>query len=86
MFKNVELVFIDGYHQYSSVLCDYRCLSPLVRKGGIIGFHDTIGRHPSHLGVARFLKRLSSGEIDGKKRDISLISRGGTGISYEIKK
>lgn len=84
MFKTVDLVFIDGDHQYSSVYCDYKCLSKLVKKGGIIAFHDTIGRHPSHLGVVKFLKKLTLGEIDGKKHNIKLISKGGTGISYEI--
>jgi len=83
-YKSVDLVFIDGDHQYSSVLCDYKCLSGLVKKGGIIGFHDTIGRHPSHLGVVKFIKKLISGEIDGRKHNIQLISKNGTGISYEI--
>lgn len=84
MFKSVDLVFIDGDHQYSSVLCDYKCLGGLVRKGGIIAFHDTIGRHPSHLGVVKFLKKLVQGKIDGRKHNLTLISREGTGISYEI--
>jgi len=86
MYGSVDLVFIDGDHQFSSVLCDYKCLSPLVRRGGIIAFHDTIGRHPSHLGVVKFIRKLGSGEIDGKKHAVKLISRGGTGISYEIVK
>ena len=83
-YKSVDLVFIDGDHQYSSVLCDYKCLGGLVKKRGIIAFHDTIGRHPSHLGVVKFIKKLVHGEIDGKKHNIRLISKGGTGISYEI--
>lgn len=86
MYKSVDLVFIDGDHQYSSVFCDYKSLSPLVRQGGIVAFHDTIGRHPSHLGIVKFIKKLQNGEIDGKKHVLKLISKHGTGISYEIVK
>lgn len=83
-YDSVDMVFIDGDHQFSSVLCDYKCLSPLVKKGGVIGFHDTLGRHPSHLGVVKFIKKLKNGEIDGKKHVVRDIFKDGTGISYEI--
>ena len=86
MYKSVDLVFIDADHQYSSVFCDYKYLSPLVQKGGIIAFHDTAGRHPSHLGIVKFLKKLKAGEIDGARHNLRLILRNGTGISYEIVK
>lgn len=86
MYKSADLLFIDGDHQFSSVFCDYKSLSPLVRKGGIVAFHDTIGRHPSHLGIVKFIRRLQNGEIDGKEHVLKLISKHGTGISYEIVK
>ena len=82
--NSIDMLFIDGDHQYSSVLCDYNCYSKLVRPGGVIGFHDTLGRHPSHLGVVKFLQKLENGMIDGKKHKLIQIVIDGTGISYEI--
>ena len=42
IFKNeqVDFLFIDGNHMYSAVKTDYEMYGPLVRKGGIIAFHD----------------------------------------------
>lgn len=37
----VELLFIDGAHDYDSVMLDYKLWSPLVVPGGYIAFHDT---------------------------------------------
>jgi len=36
----VNFLFIDGNHGYEAVKRDYELYSPLVRKGGIIAFHD----------------------------------------------
>ncbi len=36
----LDFVFIDGNHMYEYVKKDYEMYSPLVRKGGIIAFHD----------------------------------------------
>jgi len=38
--KLLDFLFIDGDHRYESIKSDYNMYSPLVRKGGIIGFHD----------------------------------------------
>lgn len=42
IFNNepVDFLFIDGNHLYSAVKKDYEMYSPLVRKGGIVAFHD----------------------------------------------
>lgn len=52
--KLVDFLFIDGSHTYEGVKMDYESYSPLVRKGGIIAFHD-IAVHPPevHCGVDR---------------------------------
>jgi len=42
--KEIDFLFIDGDHSYSGVKSDYEMYSPLVRKGGIIAFHD-IGKN-----------------------------------------
>jgi cephalosporin hydroxylase len=38
--KIVDFLFIDGDHTYKGVKEDYKMYSPLVRKGGVIAFHD----------------------------------------------
>lgn len=41
--KPIELLFIDGAHEYEDVLRDYKDWFPKVVEGGIIAFHDSIG-------------------------------------------
>jgi predicted O-methyltransferase YrrM len=38
----IDLLFIDGNHSYDSALRDYLDWAPLVRRGGIIAFHDVV--------------------------------------------
>ena len=38
----VELVFIDGAHDYASVKADFKAWYPKLVSGGIIAFHDSI--------------------------------------------
>ena len=40
---NLDLLFIDGYHQLRWCLCDYHYWEPKIRKGGVIIFHDYCG-------------------------------------------
>jgi predicted O-methyltransferase YrrM len=44
--QNLDFLFIDGDHTYKGVKEDFEMYSPLVRKGGVIAFHD-ITKHPS---------------------------------------
>jgi predicted O-methyltransferase YrrM len=42
-FKDpIDLLFIDGNHEFDAVLQDYEQWSPLLRPGGIIAFHDVV--------------------------------------------
>lgn len=43
--KKIDLLFIDGNHNYKSVLNDYLEWSPLIKKGGYIVFHDVGASH-----------------------------------------
>lgn len=43
--KPIDLLFIDGNHDYESVLKDYSEWSPLIKKGGYIVFHDVGASH-----------------------------------------
>lgn len=38
----VDFLFLDGDHSYEGVKQDFEMYSPLVREGGLIGFHDVI--------------------------------------------
>ena len=39
----VELIFIDGAHEYESVRADFEVWFPKVIEGGVMAFHDTLG-------------------------------------------
>jgi len=41
----VDFLFIDGDHTYEGVKQDWEMYSPLVRKGGLIVFHDVAGNY-----------------------------------------
>lgn len=45
--KPIDLLFIDADHHYDSVRRDHELYSPLVRPGGLVGFHD-IQRNSEH--------------------------------------
>jgi hypothetical protein len=36
----IDMLFIDGDHTYEGVKADYELYGPLVREGGLVGFHD----------------------------------------------
>ena len=38
----IDLLFIDGNHEFEAVLQDYEQWSPLIKDGGIIAFHDVV--------------------------------------------
>jgi predicted O-methyltransferase YrrM len=47
--KELDFLFIDGDHSYEGVKKDFEMYLPLVRKGGIIAFHDIV-KHPPDTG------------------------------------
>ena len=48
--RPIDLLFIDGDHTYVGVKMDFEMYRPLVRKGGIIAFHDIVP-HPPETGL-----------------------------------
>jgi cephalosporin hydroxylase len=40
----IDFLFIDGDHSYESAKRDFEMYSPLVRKGGLVGFHDIVNK------------------------------------------
>jgi len=40
--RQFDVLFIDGDHSHEGVAADFEMYAPLVRPGGIIGFHDIV--------------------------------------------
>jgi cephalosporin hydroxylase len=58
--RKVDVLFIDGDHTYNGVRRDYEMYKPLLRAGGLIGFHDIIDTHWPECQVNRFWGELST--------------------------
>jgi len=52
----IELIFIDGAHEYELVKLDFELWFPKVINGGIMAFHDTMSGGPKKI-VDRYLYR-----------------------------
>jgi cephalosporin hydroxylase len=48
--EKLDVLFIDGDHSYNGVLNDYNLYSKLVKKDGIIAFHDIVPGNISTVG------------------------------------
>lgn len=57
--KNLDVLFIDGDHSYDGVKEDFEKYYPLVRKNGLIAFHDIVEHPPeSNCEVSKFWNEL----------------------------
>jgi predicted O-methyltransferase YrrM len=57
--EKVDFIFIDGDHSYNGVKRDFELYSPLVRKDGIIAFHDIAKPVPGSVeGVYKFWQEI----------------------------
>jgi len=77
--EKLDFLFIDGDHSYEGVKKDFEMYSSLVRKGGIIVFHDIVPGPPEYAGfVSKFWR-----EIKIKHRYMEIVeswSQNGYGI------
>lgn len=76
----IDFLFIDGDHTYEAVKQDFELYSPLVRKGGIIAFHDAAldcNLRPEYIGLVE-VKRFWD-EISQEYKSELLTSENGTG-------
>lgn len=67
--REIDFLFIDGDHTYEGVKQDFKMYSPLVRKGGIIGFDDLFTHQrenfdASNHGVGRYWNQLKKEHDD----------------------
>lgn len=71
----VDLAFIDGDHSYKAARHDFSLVSPLVKKGGVVAFHDVTW----FQGVSRVLgEAMSTGEwrLEGFENNLAWIRKG----------
>lgn len=71
--REIDFLYIDGDHGYEACKNDYINFSPMVRKGGIIGFHDITTEQAA---VGRFFNGL-----EGRKEKMEVIQ--GTGLLWK---
>ena len=57
----MDVLFIDGDHSYEGVKKDFELYSLLVKKGGIIAFHDIVPGTPEREGVVQFWDQIKPG-------------------------
>ncbi len=77
--NNLDFLFIDGDHSYEGVKKDFELYAPLVKKNGLIAFHDIVQGLPENVGgVPIFWKQLKE-----KHKHIEIVrdwNQGGYGI------
>ncbi|MEQ8361377.1 MAG: class I SAM-dependent methyltransferase [Cyclobacteriaceae bacterium] len=71
--RPIDILFIDGSHEYEDVKADFLAFHPFVKKNGIIAFHDIKGKWD---GVIRFWTEVQQ---DGYLTDIGQVSSLGYG-------
>ncbi len=60
--RQLDFLFIDGDHTYSGVKQDFDMYRPLVKKGGVVAFHDIVDGFEEYVGgVPRFWRELKVG-------------------------
>ena len=63
----------ENDHSYQAILCDWLLYHNLVRKGGIVAFHDCATDNLKQSEVPDFIEKLEKGNIDGKKYQLHRI-------------
>ncbi|HKL16797.1 MAG TPA: class I SAM-dependent methyltransferase [Patescibacteria group bacterium] len=84
--KKIDLLFIDGDHSYKGVKKDFQLYSPLVKKNGIIAFHDIVpNKNDKNNNVYKFWKEIKK-EKENFKEIIENPRQKGMGIGLIYKK
>lgn len=82
----IDFLFIDGDHSYEGVKADFLTYGPLVRKGGVIAFHDLItpkhGRQ-NHIQICRLWDEIKeAGYVTRELYSMQDQDWGGIGVVY----
>jgi predicted O-methyltransferase YrrM len=70
----IDILFIDGSHEYEDVKADFEAFYPYVKKGGVIAFHDIKGQW---VGVIKYWDEVQK---KGVLEDIGNVSSLGFGV------
>ena len=83
----IDFLFIDGDHKYESVLADWIMYSNLVKKNGIVAFHDCNLKDSMYgqNGVYKLLKDLKKIDPKTSKKLKKISFTDILGIAYYIK-
>lgn len=92
--KDIDFLLIDGDHSLEGVINDYVRYSPLVRKGGVIIFHDV---HPdnylkcgiktsSNVGDSPLFWQLLSSKLENTSTFVENPDQDGFGLGIIVKK
>lgn len=83
ILEPLDVLFIDGDHSISGVLTDWLLYSPLVKKGGIVAFHDI---QLVNNEVGDFIRHLERGFFNEERYHIyKIIYSKNVGIGYYVK-
>lgn len=82
--SGVDMLFIDGDHRYEGVMADFLLYEPLVKKGGIVAFHDCVAGVDNN-GVPRFLTDLLKGRFGRSQPLYRIVHSSDLGIAYYTK-
>lgn len=74
--SKIDFLFIDGDHSYEGVRMDYLLWSPLVRPGGVIGFHDINNRDIEGVQVDQLIEQFENEFLDIEKFQATALSPG----------
>ena len=66
--KKFDFIFIDGYHAFDYTFIDFFYADLLLRKGGILAFHDTA--FPAVHKVCRFIAANKSYDVVGPPAEV----------------
>jgi predicted O-methyltransferase YrrM len=78
--QKLDFLFIDADHSYEGVKKDFEMYGPLVKRGGIIAFHDIVSQSASFNNVHKFWEQIKNQyKFDEFVSDSSQIT-GGIGI------
>ena len=76
----LDLLFIDGDHQYEAIRDDFERYAALVRSGGLVALHDIVPGPPDRsAGVPQFWREVRSSLVDSREY-VESWEQGGWGI------
>ena len=59
--QEIDFLLLDGDHRYAGVKEDFETYGPMVRKGGLIAFHDIVDGNPEVVGgMPKFWREIKS--------------------------